>query len=219
MNGGGWGRSAVCVSPSRLGQSSSDQQDPQGRRLRGESESGKPPICDRRIRRSGCPIVVARIDEPGSALIVSRNSANAAPDRVDQAKCALYTPGHRTHLIQANLARDDDPAKYRHGTVVSVQNDGWITLDVDGEALRFWNHDPAWVRRCFEESDGQVGLPGWNLLHAPSASGGRYCICLADYGPTRCAPPSTAGSSPAGLFEQVISHGGFMVSGAEVVRH
>lgn len=137
---------------------------------------------------------------------------------IEQTDCALYTPGHRTHLIQAKLARDDDPAKYRHGAVVAVQDDGWITVEVDRATLHFWNHDPAWVRRCFEESGGQVGLPGWHLLHAPHVRG-RYCICVSDDRPTRCAPPSTADSSPAGLVERVLTHGGFLVSGVEAARH
>jgi hypothetical protein len=149
---------------------------------------------------------------------VSGKPRRAALDRVDHRRCALYTPGHQTHLIQAKLARDDDPAKYRHGVVVAVQDDGWSTLDVDGELLRFWNHDPQWVRRCFEEAGWQVGLPGYGLLHARSARGGRYCICVSADGPTPCAPPSAAGSSVAGLVERVMSHGGFLVSGAEAVR-
>lgn len=136
---------------------------------------------------------------------------------VNSDRCALYTPGHRTHLIQAKLARDADPATYRHGTVISVQHDGWITVDVDGNAVRFWNHDPARVRGCFRESGGNVGLPGYGLLHARHTHG-RYCISVSHDGPMPCAPPSTAGSSPAGLFEQVFSHGGFMVSGIESVH-
>lgn len=135
--------------------------------------------------------------------------------------CTLYTPGHRTHLIQAKLARNADSAKDRYGTVVSVDDEGWITVDTAGKLLRFWNHDPAWVRQCFKESGWEVGLPGWNLLHAWHANG-RYCISVSHdgpMGPTPCAPPSTAGSSPAGLHELVLTHGGFLISGREAVSH
>jgi len=138
---------------------------------------------------------------------------------VDWKRCALYTPGHHVHLIQAKLARDGDPAGYRHGTVMLVQDDGWITVNTDGEDIRLWNHDPERVRSCARESGGQVGLPGWNLLHAPHGDGRRACICVSDHGPTPCAPLSKAGSSPAGLHEQVLSHGGFTVPGIEAVRH
>jgi hypothetical protein len=42
---------------------------------------------------------------------------------------------------------------------------------------------------------------------------------VADDGPTPCTPPPTAGAGPTGLFEQVMSHGGFLISGIEAVRH
>lgn len=149
---------------------------------------------------------------------LQRNQRVPDPLNVDRKRCALYTPGHRTHLIQAKLARDAEASTYRHGTVVSVQHHGWITVDVDGELLRFWNHDPAWVRGCFEESGGRVGLPGWNLLHARHARG-RYCICVSAGGPTPCAPPSTASPDPSGLHQQTLTHGGFLIAGIEAVRH
>jgi hypothetical protein len=145
--------------------------------------------------------------------------SEAVPCCVGHLGCALYAPGHRTHLIQAKLARDDDPAKYRNGTLVKVADDGWITVDVDGKHLRFWNHEPTRARICFKQAGGRVGLPGHSLLYAPHREGRRYCFSVSDDGPTPCASPSTAGSSPAGLFEQVLSHGGFLVSGAEAVRH
>lgn len=147
------------------------------------------------------------------------NPSEAVTHCVGHLECARYAPGHRTHLIQAKLARDADPAEYRHGTVMSVQDDGWITVDVDGAALRFWNHDPAWVRCCFRESGGQVGLPGRHLLHALRGDGRRACICVSDHGPTPCGPPSTADSNPAGLHHQALTHGGFLISGIEALRH
>jgi hypothetical protein len=138
---------------------------------------------------------------------------------VGHARCARYTPGHQTHAIQARLASEVDPANYLNGTVVSVEDDGWITVDVSGEPLRFWTHDPTRVRHCFEESGWHVGLPGYGVLHARSARGGRYCICVSDRGPTPCAPPSTASSSPEDLYERVLTHGGFLVAGTEALRH
>jgi hypothetical protein len=145
--------------------------------------------------------------------------SEAVPGCVGHLECALYAPGHRTHTIQAKLARDDDPAKYRNGTLVEVADDGWITVDVDGKHFRFWNHEPARARICFKQAGGRVGLPGHSLLHAPHSEGRRYCFSVSDDGPTPCTLLSTAGSSPTGLFEQVLSHGGFLVSGAEAVRH
>ena len=137
---------------------------------------------------------------------------NAGPSH--QSACALYTPGHRVHFIQAKLGWEPHPASYRSGTLVSVQDDGWITVDVDGEALRFWNHDPEWARSCFAESAGRVGLPGHCMLHAPRPSG-RYCLCVSTDGPTPCAGPPPAGAGP---LERIRTHGGFLLPGPEVRR-
>ena len=71
---------------------------------------------------------------------------------VDYASCALYTPGHQVHFIQARLAWEADPANYRNATLVSVEDDGWITVQLDGEALRFWTHDPARVSQALKGS-------------------------------------------------------------------
>src|SRR5579872_1480249 len=115
---------------------------------------------------------------------MSRNPTNAVRRGVDHDSCALYTPGHQVHFIQARLAWETDPANYRNGTLVSVEDDGWITVEVDGEVLRFWTHDPARARECFEASAGRVGLPEHGVLHAPRTDGGgRYGICVTSDGP------------------------------------
>jgi hypothetical protein len=122
------------------------------------------------------------------------------------------------HFIQAKKAWEDDPAKYRNGVLVSVENDGWITVRVDGKDLRFWNHDPVRARDCFNASGGQVGLPGWGLLHAPHGDGSRYGICISTDGPTPCVSPRPASGDPEDLIEQLRSYGGFMVPGRDVLR-
>jgi len=143
---------------------------------------------------------------------MSRNPTKAVRRGVDYASCALYTPGHQVHFIQMRLASETDPANYRNGTLVSVDDDGWITVEVDSEALRFWTHDPARACECFEESSGHVGLPEHGVLHAPCRSG-RYCICVASDGPTPCVPPSPVELTPAGLVARIRTHGGFMIPG------
>ncbi|HEV1998384.1 MAG TPA: hypothetical protein VGR61_09690 [Candidatus Dormibacteraeota bacterium] len=140
------------------------------------------------------------------------------PERSIYTTCALYTPGHLVHWIQARIAREGDPTKREDGTLVSVADNGWITVDVAGEVRRFWTHDPVRARHNFEASGGQVGLPGVGLLHAPTAEG-RFCIRVADeeQGVTPCASPSMAGSGRAGLVQQLMSHGGFSISGQEAL--
>jgi len=150
---------------------------------------------------------------------MSSNHAEAGPTPIDHSVCALYKPGHQVHFIQAKLGWQENRANYRTGKLLSVEDDGWIAVEVGGELLRFWNHQPERARWCFEQSGGRIGLPGYGLLHAPNKRGGNYCFCVSPGGPTPCARPSTAGSSPAGLVEQVKSHGGFMVSGADTLRN
>ena len=115
------------------------------------------------------------------------------PAAIDYQACALYTPGHQTHFIQARLALEVDAAKYQKGSLVNVTDDGWINVAVDGEIRRFWTHDPARARYNVAESEGEVGLPGVDLLHAPLQDGRSiFCICVADEsrGPTPCKPLS-----------------------------
>jgi hypothetical protein len=148
---------------------------------------------------------------------MSRNPTNAVRP-VGYASCALYTPGHQVHFIQMRRASETDPANYRNGTLVSVDDDGWITVEVDGEALRFWTHDPARARECFEESGGHVGLREHGVLDAPCADGGgRYYICVATDGPTPCVPSSPVELTPAGLVARIRTHGGLMIP-SEILR-
>jgi hypothetical protein len=148
---------------------------------------------------------------------MSSEPIQAVPDPIDHAICGLYKPGHQVHFIQAKLSWQGDPAKYRSGTLASVDDDGWITIDVDGETVRVWNHDPVRARRLIEASGGQVALRDPHILATRSATG-NYLFSIADTA-TACMPPSaTSDNSPAGLVEQVRSRGGFMVSGAEILR-
>jgi hypothetical protein len=145
---------------------------------------------------------------------MSSKSTEGVPDALDHTVCALYTPGHRVHFIQAKLGWEEDPANHRTGTILSVEDDGWINVDVDGEVLRLWNHEPERARRCLEESGGRVVLPGHCLLRAPGEEG-NYCFSVSTNGPTPCAGPPPAGTDPA---ERIRSHGGFLLSGPDIRR-
>jgi hypothetical protein len=131
--------------------------------------------------------------------------------------CGLYTPGHHVHFIQAKKAWEGDQANYRNGRLVSVDDGGWITVEVGADILRFWNHDPKRAKLCFAASAGHVGLPGWGLLHAPD-KGDRYCICVSTEGPTPCVPPPPPTTDPAELVKQLETYGGFMVEGKGILQ-
>ena len=104
----------------------------------------------------------------------------------DPLHCSIYRPGHEAHWIQAKLAREEPPAAVRFGTVVSVEDDGWITVRVDGGRVRFWNHDPRRAREFLRKSEGRVELPGYGLLRAPHRDG-KGCLSVSMYGPTLCS--------------------------------
>jgi hypothetical protein len=149
---------------------------------------------------------------------VTHKPTRAALDRVDHAKCALYRPGHQVHFIQAKLSWEGDPLKYRSGSLVSVEDDGWITVEVDGAEVRVWNHEPARARHRIEAAGGLVVLREPHILATPSADGNALFSISETV--TACVPPSAeADNSPAGLHKQVLTHGGFMISGIEAVRH
>lgn len=149
---------------------------------------------------------------------MSTRPTRAALDHVDHTKCALYTPGHQVHFIQAKLSWEGDPLKYRSGTLVSVEEDGWITVEVDGEQVRVWNHEPARARHRIEASGGLVVLREPHVLATPTANGN--ALFSISYMATACAPPSgEADNSPTGLVAQLMSRGGLLVSGTEAVRH
>jgi hypothetical protein len=149
---------------------------------------------------------------------MNRKATEAALDRVDHTKCAMYTTGHQVHFIQAKLSWEGDPSKYCSGRLVSVEDDGWITVEVHGAEVRVWNHEPARARHRIEAAGGLVVLREPHILATPSANGNAL-FSISDT-VTACVPPSVeADNSPAGLVEQLRSRGGFLVSGAEAVRH
>jgi hypothetical protein len=149
---------------------------------------------------------------------MTRKPTQANPDLADHTRCAMYTPGHQVHFIQAKLSWEGDPLKYRSGTLVSVEDDGWITVEVDGAEVCVWNHEPARARHRIEAADGLVVLREPHVLATPTANGNAL-FSISD-AVTACVPPSAeADNSPAGLHKQVLTHGGFMISGIEAVRH
>lgn len=112
---------------------------------------------------------------------------------VNPSECGLYLPGHQSHWIQAKLAREteSDPAKYRVGRFVAVDDDGWIAVDVQAEVLRFWNHNPLRTRSYFGEPGERVGLLDYGILHArfDLRNGYLIYICATESGPTPCRLP------------------------------
>ena len=60
-------------------------------------------------------------------------------------RCSSYAGGHKLHWIAA-MRRGQDTDGWTAATINSVTRDGWIEIDVDGEAVRLWNHDVRTLR-------------------------------------------------------------------------
>ena len=59
--------------------------------------------------------------------------------------CRLYTPGHRTHWIQARLCRQEDT--YAPAELFDVEGH-WLTFTSGGVLHRLWHHDTANIARA-----------------------------------------------------------------------
>jgi hypothetical protein len=143
--------------------------------------------------------------------------SESLPAPIPFSTCALYTPGHRVHFIQAKLSWESDREMLRRGRLVTVDDDGWITVDVGGDEVRVWNHEAARAHACIEAAHGHVMLKGYGVLAAPSERGRPY-FCIGDVA-TPCAPPDPEpDNSPEGIVAQVLSRGGVMIPGVEAIR-
>lgn len=93
-----------------------------------------------------------------------------------QRPCDLYSPGHRPHWIQARKGWEDQENRPRPGRLLDASTDGLITLEIAGEEVRFWNHDPLRLREAAALENGAVLYQArWRLLSA----GGGYLFCAA----------------------------------------
>ena len=126
-----------------------------------------------------------------------------------RADCSTYHSGHNPHWIQNRLAVESISSEYRRGTVVSVDEDGFFSVDFDGEVLKLWNHDPARLRACIEERGSRVGLARYHLLYVPADAGRRYAICVDFNGPSPCVAPQGAPKNVEEAVEQTRTFCGF----------
>ena len=94
--------------------------------------------------------------------------------------CGLYLPGHIPHWIQARKGWEDTVNLPLPGRLVSVSDDGAVTIEVGDRQLTLWNHRPQRVEQAAERSDGTVAYQArWHLLHLPSSGGARFLFSVA----------------------------------------
>jgi hypothetical protein len=99
-------------------------------------------------------------------------SKHLTPNRIEPPgppiRCGLHHPGHDPHFIQVRLCcQESDPLRAaRLVDLRSIEDDGWVTFEADGQVHRRWNHDPGRIRSAVDWSGGQyveVSLR-WSLL-------------------------------------------------------
>jgi hypothetical protein len=132
-------------------------------------------------------------------------------------RCGLYLPGHMVHWIQGlNSGKDRDHLPVP-GRLISVGADGDVVVEVDGEDIPLWNHEPDRLRQLVEANHGAVSYqPTWGLLRTPS-DGGNYCFCVAPVAdPNRLGCPE---APPTGdPIQRLQSAGGFTLRADELLR-
>jgi hypothetical protein len=129
---------------------------------------------------------------------------------IDSHECKAFTPGHQWHFIQVTHSWDDEERVYRRCEVTACSTDGWLTVHVDGEsdARSLWTHDPDRGRGFVDVGNLEINL-GYSLLR--NAESNYLCVAKDT---SSCVVEAASGS----LFDQLLSHGGFTVSGPEALR-
>jgi hypothetical protein len=129
--------------------------------------------------------------------------------------CQLYIPGHSVHWIQAKKSYGEP---HREGRLTAVSGDV-LTVEFGDEVKQYRNCDPDRLLDI-------VGIQGrvsvcerYSILRTPSRDG-HYVFCIVDpdeaWVPCDYSPLSSA--TPAALAERLETHGGFFVSGQQVLE-
>lgn len=121
--------------------------------------------------------------------------------------CGLFKPGHTPHWIQMRRAAEDRNNPPVACRFIEARQDGTVVIEVAGQVLHLWNHEPERLADAVAESGGALEFQTrWGLLWVPGANG-RYAFCVAkslvDHVPCPFPPPV---GSPAQLLK---SAGGF----------
>ena len=129
---------------------------------------------------------------------------------IDSHECKAFAPGHQWHFIQVTRSWDDERGFYQPCEVVACSNEGWLTVQINGESesQSLWTHDPERGRRFVGEANLEINR-SFSLIR----TAGEIYLCVAEK-VSRCIVESASGT----LLDQLLSHGGFTVSGREALR-
>jgi hypothetical protein len=131
-------------------------------------------------------------------------------------RCGFFQPGHDVHHIPALRAGNEKAPDRRPARLVDVGADGVVTLDVDGEQLRFWNHDPARILAAATRAPGPLELDRrWRFLRIPSGPDSTSLFSLAHPDDHQECPDAPPTGDPARL---AMEAGGFLIAGRDLKR-
>lgn len=112
--------------------------------------------------------------------------------------CTAYSPGHNVHFVQAGL-RHRQPGEIKKFDALA--HDGnWLTVEMDGEIHRIWNHDPEKVREIYDAAVALRATPYtphiplyWTSVRLITVRAGRSNLLMyAGWdGPTECSQHET----------------------------
>jgi hypothetical protein len=84
-------------------------------------------------------------------------------------RCGSYKAGHEPHYIQVRKSNEPGTESSISVRIVEVTDDGGTVVELDGERLELWNHDPTRLRAIVASAPNSVTLqPRWNLLRVGS---------------------------------------------------
>lgn len=123
------------------------------------------------------------------------------------ARCALYTPGHSIHWIQARLTWKN-PEPHAVVTITEIDEVGFVVETSDGP-VRFLNHDTVRLQRYVDQVGREGSLVGYGVLQLPiNGEGAIPMICVKrDEGEPldRCIGPDDLPSLPRGATSSQIA--------------
>ena len=137
-------------------------------------------------------------------------------------RCALYTPGHNVHFIQARLAWEN-PEAYVPAEFQTIADDVIVVRAENGDVRKFRNHDLKRFGRIIHDFGPHVTLCDRGVLRIAQGGGDAYMFCVEpDVGeplapcvdPDDVPPPPADRSSQAlaeYLIERLFGEGGGMV--------
>lgn len=132
-------------------------------------------------------------------------------------RCGLYLPGHEVHWIQGLHSSDAGEVAPVPCRILAVSDDGTIAVNLAGERLELWTHDPGRLRALVAECGAAVTYQKrWRLLRV-AHDGGSYCIDVTPASsPERRACPTSPPrhETPA---VQLAATGGFTVRATDIV--